>query len=155
MTALRIAPLSEHRETLPVLERWFEAEWPDYYGPGGRGDAAQDLAACCSRERLPVGLVAFWDGELCGIAALKAESIATHRHLCPWAAAGLVAQRFRRRGIGASLVGAVEDVARALGYSTIYCATSTAARLLQRNGWELMERVAYEGEDLSICRKAL
>ncbi|MGQ0836082.1 MAG: GNAT family N-acetyltransferase [Gammaproteobacteria bacterium] len=79
----------------------------------------------------------------------------THTHLCPWAAAGLVAPRFRRRGIGASLLSALEDVARHLGYSTIYCGTSTAIGLLTRNRWEFMERVRNNGEDVSIYQKAL
>ncbi|MGH9794559.1 MAG: GNAT family N-acetyltransferase [Candidatus Acidiferrales bacterium] len=152
---MRIAYLADHPEAVPVLKEWFETEWADYYGPTGPGDAEQDLIAYSSREKLPVGLVAFCEGRLCGIAALKPDSIGTHTHLRPWAAAGLVTPRFRRRGIGASLVSALEDAARDLGYSTIYCGTSTAIGLLKRNGWELMERVRYNGENVSIYQKAL
>jgi GNAT superfamily N-acetyltransferase len=152
---LRISYLADHPEAVPVLKEWFETEWPDYYGPTGPGDAERDLIAYSSRENLPVGLVAFCEGRLCGIAALKPHSISTFAHLCPWAAAGLVAPSFRRRGIGACLVSALEDVARHLGYSTIYCGTSTAIGLLTRNGWDFMERVSYNGEDLSIYQKAL
>ncbi|MGH8607612.1 MAG: GNAT family N-acetyltransferase [Gammaproteobacteria bacterium] len=47
-------------------------------------------------------------GRVCGIAALKAESIASHRHLSPWAAAGLVKPSERGRGIGAQLLAALE-----------------------------------------------
>jgi GNAT superfamily N-acetyltransferase len=151
---VRISYLADHPEARPVLKRWFETEWADYYGPTGPGDAEQDLVAYSSREKLPVGLVAFYGAQLCGIAVLKPDSISTHKHLSPWAAAGLVVPRFRRRGIGASLVSALEDVARGLGYPSMYCGTSTAVGLLTRNGWQFMERVRYNDEDVSIFQKA-
>jgi hypothetical protein len=71
---LLINHLADHREAVPVLKEWLETEWADYYGPTGPGDAAQDLIAYSSREKLPIGLVAFSEGRLCGIAALKPDS---------------------------------------------------------------------------------
>jgi hypothetical protein len=53
------------------------------------------------------------------------------------------------------MTSALEDVARGLGYSTIYCGTATADNLLERHGWRLIERVKHNGEDLSIYQKAL
>jgi GNAT superfamily N-acetyltransferase len=138
-----------------VLQRWFEEEWPAWYGPGGPGNAAHDLLAYSSRDRLPVGLVAFLGDELCGIAVLKAESITSHSHLRPWVAAGLVAPPFRNRGIGSALLAALEQVARDLGYSRIYCGTTAAAGLLRRAAWRFMERTVQDGEDVLIYEKAL
>lgn len=154
-TRLRIAHLADHPEAIPVMRRWFDVEWAAYYGPGGPGDAEQDLRAYASRGKLPVGLIAWYDDALCGIAALKAHSLSTHTHLSPWAAAGFVLPPFRGRGIGSSLVGALTEVARGFGYSTMYCATSTAMGVLERDGWQLMERVRYDGEAVSIYQKAL
>jgi GNAT superfamily N-acetyltransferase len=154
-TRLRIANLADHPEVIPVVRTWFEREWAAYYGPGGPGDAEQDLLAYSSRETLPVGLIAFYDDQLCGIAALKAHSLSTHPHLSPWAAAGLVLPQLRGRGIGASLLHALEEVARGFGYRTMYCGTATAIGLLERNGWQFRERVRYDGEDVSIYQKAL
>jgi GNAT superfamily N-acetyltransferase len=108
-----------------------------------------------NRGELPVGVVAFYENEVCGVAALRSESIATHTHLGPWAAAGLVSPLYRRRGIGTALVRALEEVARSRGYSRIYCGTSIANRLLERRSWQLIERVKYDGEDVSIYQKAL
>jgi len=59
--------------------------WPVWPGDGQR-----DLLAYANRGVLPLGVVALDEHELCGVAALRAESIATHAHLAPWAAAGLV-----------------------------------------------------------------
>jgi GNAT superfamily N-acetyltransferase len=151
----RIEFLADYPELIPMLKEWFETEWGSYYGPGGPGDAQRDLLAYANRGALPVGVVAFCADDLCGIAALKAESIASHRHLSPWAAVGLVSPSYRRRGIGSELVRALEDVARALGHTRIYCGTSSATRLLERRHWQFMERVRHDGEPVSIYQKAL
>jgi hypothetical protein len=58
---LHISHLADHPEAIPVIRRWFEVEWPAYYGPGGPGDAEQDLWAYSNRGQLPVGLIAFYD----------------------------------------------------------------------------------------------
>ena len=115
---LRIGYLADHPEALPTLERLFESEWAAYYGADGPGNAQQDLAAYSNRGELPLGLVAFMGSEPCGVAALKADSISSHKHLTPWVGGGMVAPQFRRQGIGARLVSALEEVARNLGFTT-------------------------------------
>ncbi len=153
---ITLAPLAEHRDRLPLLQRWFETEWPSWYGPGGRGDARGDLEAFASDgDGLPAGVIALDDGEPCGVAALKAESIASLRDLRPWAAAGLVPPTLRGRGIGAQLLGALEARALELGFDRIYCGTSTAGSLLLRCGWRLVESIEHEGEPLGIYDKPL
>ncbi len=119
------------------------------------GSAEQDLRAFANRGSLPIGVVALRQGTACGVAALKSESIASHRQLLPWAAAGLVAPSERGKGIGSLLLGALEREARELGYPFIYCGTSTAESLLERRQWQLMERIVHEGQGLGIYRKAL
>jgi GNAT superfamily N-acetyltransferase len=154
-TRLCISHLADHPEAIPVIRKWFEEEWVAYYGPGGPGDAERDLLAYSCRGQLPVGLIAFYEEQLCGIAALTAHSIRTHPHLGPWAAAGFVLPPFRGRGVGSGLLHALEEVARGLGYSTMYCGTATAMGLLERHGWQWIERVRYDGEQVSIYHKAL
>lgn len=148
---LTIAPLASHRSLVPLLTRWFIEEWPEWYGVGGRGNAAQDLAAYATSESsLPVGLVAFDDDTPIGVAALKSESLPTHRHLTPWAAAGLVLPSHRGRGVGALLLEALVRRARCLGFERIYCASATAVTLLRRTGWSELEVVRHDGESLVI-----
>lgn len=152
---IRIARLAAHPEALPLLAAWFKAEWPAWYGPGGPGNAEHDLADFANGTGLPLGVVAFRGDVLCGVAALKASSIASHAHLSPWAAAGLVEPSLRQQGIGAVLLAALEVEAAALGHPFIYCGTSTAASLLERSGWSLLETVLHDGQTLGIHRKAL
>jgi GNAT superfamily N-acetyltransferase len=152
---VHIGYLVDHPEALPTLEKLFQSEWVAYYGPAGPGNAQQDLVAYSNRGQLPVGVVAFLGSMPCGVAALKADSISTHKHLTPWIGGGMVVPQFRRHGIGARLVSVLEDVARNLGFTTVYSGTSTANSLLIREGWQLLEVVQYDGNAVSIYEKAL
>jgi hypothetical protein len=42
-----------------------------------------------------------------------------------------------------------------MGFNRIYCGTSTSENLLQRCGWQLLERLIHDGENLGIYEKAL
>jgi GNAT superfamily N-acetyltransferase len=154
-TKVRIEYLSDHPAVLPTLKQWFETEWPSYYGPGGRGNAERDLKTYANGNTLPVGVVAFLNNEIAGVAALKSESIGTHSHLTPWAAAAMVRRDHRGRGIGTELIRALEQEAKRRGYEQIYCGTSTAMHVLESLGWRLMEQVVYDGDNVSIYAKAL
>ena len=151
---LTISPLVMHRKLVPLLASWFIEEWPEWYGHGGRGNALADLTAfATSQSTLPVGFIAFDENSPVGVAALKPESLPTHRHLCPWAAAGLVLPSHRGRGIGAELLGVLVQHAGTLGYQRVYCGTATATSLLRRSGWSELEVIQHEGESMVIFSK--
>ena len=153
--ALTVEPLARHRRLLPLIEGWFLGEWPAWYGPTGPGNAAQDLEAFAASEAvLPVGFVAFSHGIPIGVGALKAESIPTHTHLAPWAAAGFVVPAYRGQGMGAAILAALVTHARSLGFDRVYCGTSTAGSLLQRCGWSSLEVIQHAGKPLTLFRSA-
>jgi GNAT superfamily N-acetyltransferase len=154
-SSVTVSRLIAHPEVLPLVSAWFKHEWPDWYGPGGPGDVEGDVRSFANEGGLPLGVIAFSDGAPCGAAALKAESIPTHTHLAPWAAAGFVVPRLRGQGIGARLLSALEMEAKNLGYSSIYCGTATANALLRRAQWRVIDRVQLRGEDVSVYEKAL
>ena len=147
-----VIPLRQCPEFCAFFVQKFESEWPEWYGPGGQGDALDDLKAFANPEgKLPVGVVAIDDaGSPIGVAALKEASIASHRHLAPWATAGYVLPSCRRRGVGANLLFALLAEARRLGFHTVYCATASAASLLEREGWNQIDAVMHDGETLTI-----
>ncbi|KQY90538.1 GNAT family N-acetyltransferase [Pelomonas sp. Root1444] len=151
---LTIAPLAQRGGLAPLVAQWFIEEWPEWYGAGGRGNAAQDAAAFAASEgRLPVGLVALVGDTLVGVCALKAESLPTHRYLTPWAAAGFVIPSHRGKGVGARMLEALVRHAHHLGYKRIYCGTATAVNLLRRSGWSQLEVVEHEGQSLVVFAK--
>ncbi|MFQ5955865.1 MAG: GNAT family N-acetyltransferase [Kiloniellales bacterium] len=133
----RIVHLTEAAEVTPTLVRWFIDAWTPWYGPDGEGDAEQDLAACHSRDSLPICLVALGpDGEPLGTAALKSESAGSELGVGPWLAALLVGPVHRGRGVGTALIAAIEAEARRLGFPAIYVSTNVAEGLFRRRGWQ-------------------
>lgn len=149
-STLRFLPLAGHDEYLPELQRWFEQEWAGYYGPGGPGDAAADLQAYSRHDGLPLALIALRGERLCGIAALKHDSIQGYEHCQPWAGAALVAADLRRQGIGAALLRQLVLRAQWQGFAELYCATATAQSLLLRLGWTRLPDTVHHGVELAV-----
>jgi len=153
--SVRVAPLREHREFCPLVVQWFRGEWPEWYGPGGSGSAEADVNAFAASDiNLPVGLLAFDREVPVGVGALKTESIPSHKHLTPWAAAGFVLPKRRGQGIGAALLQGLVTQGRKLGFPHVYCGTSTSKSLLVRSGWEQLEVIVHSGKPLAIFRSA-
>ena len=137
MSGLKIVPLVDMPKVIPALARTFLWEWEPYYGENGPGDATADLAECCNREKIPLGLVAVDNnGQPLGTIALKNKSLESHHHLGPWLAAFVVVPEMRGQGIGSALVTALEKHARRLGFNEMYTGTDQAINLLKRLGWE-------------------
>ena len=132
-----IRHLPDRPEAAAILERWFIEAWGPWYGPGGAGDVKADLAACRSRDAIPICLLALdGGGELLATAALKAESVGGEPGMGPWLAAVLVAKAHQGKGIGTALVKAIEEEATRLGYGQIYSSTDSAMGILERCGWQ-------------------
>jgi GNAT superfamily N-acetyltransferase len=152
---LSVEPLARHTELVPLLAEWFVSEWAGWYGVGGQGNASEDLHRFSASEiTLPVGFVVFINGEPAGAGALKAESIPSHKHLSPWAAAGYVVPSERGQGVGATLLRTMVAHARTLGHQYVYCGTSTAESLLERSGWSPVEVFEHAGKPLTVFRSA-
>jgi GNAT superfamily N-acetyltransferase len=152
---LKIAFLADHEDTVPVLARWFRAQWPDYFAGRPLAEIEQDFHAEANRNSLPTRLLAFVDDQLAGTIVLRARAFGDLPAYSPGLGGLYVAEPYRRRGVGAELIRAGMDLSRAQGYETVYAATSVAYGLFQRLGWELVETIA-EGQDrLGIYRCVL
>jgi GNAT superfamily N-acetyltransferase len=135
---LRIIHLFERPEAASTLQQWFINEWAPWYGPKGPGDAESDLAACRSRDKLPICLIALSrDSDLVGTAALRTESVGSEHGIGPWLAAVLVGKGYERRGIATALVEAIEQEAFRLGFRSIYTSTESAKSIMERRGWQV------------------
>jgi len=153
--SVHIEHLADHPETIPTLVTWLEGEWPSWYGPEARVNARVDLVSYSDRSTLPVGLVAFLNGELCGFAALKTDAITGCENLGPWAGVAFVLPGLRGKGIGSKLVQALEEEARVLGYKSIYAGTSGAMNLLRRCGWRERGKFPHKGEEVYVYETGL
>lgn len=69
-----ISALRLYADLVPLLSSWFVEEWPEWYGPGGRGNAVEDLTDFARSESgLPVGFVALEKSVPVGVMALVDE----------------------------------------------------------------------------------
>lgn len=73
--------------------------------------------------------------------AVSSPALAAHR-LCRLSEAP--------QGLGAQLLRGLVDLARALGYPALYCATATARSLLEREGWQLLEETVQDERRIFI-----
>lgn len=146
---LVIAPLAEHAGHLPLLAEWNHRVWGPVVGRSYDGYVAR-LNAYLSRGPLPIALIALWDGTPAGTACINLDDMSTHPHLRPWLANLYVDPPFRRRGVGAALVRAAEDAARAAGHARLYLYTPDQERLYAGLGWHTLERCVYDGEAVAV-----
>lgn len=151
-----IGYLADHPDALPILAEAFRAESPEYFRDRSVADLVdQLLRPTLQRDALPLALIAHVDGTVAGTAALRAESITTHRHLTPWLAALHVLPAFRGRGLGENLIRAIEGEATRLGLASLYAGSGRAALLFERLGWQVLEWITYHGAPLAILRREL
>jgi N-acetylglutamate synthase-like GNAT family acetyltransferase len=156
---LNIELLADHPEAVPPLKDLFESEWEPYYGSSGPGNAEDDLRKSANRSQLPIALVAIDDGEICGTAALKAESVAIYQDCSPWLAALVVAPAYRNRGIGERLIIEIELLAKELGYSELYVGSGEKSGMsettLKKRGWKFFDKSDYFVSEVRVYVKRL
>lgn len=159
MDKVTIELLADHPEALPILKKLFESEWEPYYGATGPGDAETDIKNSSNRTKLPIAVVAIVDGNVCGTAALKMESVTAYPDFFPWLAALLVAPEYRRRGIGEQLIAEIENLAKLLGYKEIYVGTGEKSGMsevtLDERNWKFIDKSDYYVSEASVYKKKL
>lgn len=151
-----IADLGEWPDCIPTLARWHF----DYWGPltgSATLDGYLDLLTGAAQSRtVPSVLIAVDGDHLLGSTSLVGCDLPERPALTPWLAQLFVEPTQRRHGVGAALVGAVLDRARACGYERAYLFTSgTLPQYYARLGWRTLERLPYLGKERTVMEYAL
>jgi len=152
--SVRIGLLADHPEHLDPLVAAYEREWREWYSV--HGDAMADLRERSRRDGLPIGFVALEQDSVVGAVAIAKQSVRSHRHLSPWIVGFWVERSRRNRGIGAQLLSAACDHARAQGIAMLYAATAHASNLFVREGWSMIDKGSTDrGDGVDIFAKTL
>ncbi len=150
-----IAYLADHKEVIPTLAQWFYQEWA-YLHPGRTLEDVERLfGERTNTTKIPVTLVAFEDGELLGTVCLKVHDMDTRLDLAPWLAGLYVAAAWRRKGVGATLVSAIEKKAHELQVEKLYLCTPESEGFYSRLGWHVNERTEYHSHPITIMEKQI
>ncbi len=150
--------LGDHQEVIPVLAAWIYNEWSYLYPGATLLDFEGFLRERINKKSLPLTLVAIEAGEPIGTASLKAFDMETRSDLTPWLTSLHVAKPWRRRGIGSSLVKAIEQKAVELEIRKLFLFTTDAALdalFYSRLGWIEKEKIIYHSYPVIIMEKDL
>jgi GNAT superfamily N-acetyltransferase len=154
---LRIRRLEPDTPEAELAARWrYEAFFADGSDTFETSRAAL-LTFLRQQDGYEIGLLAECDGQPAGLCLFVRDEAEPNPRpdLTPWLAALYVAPAFRARGMGAALVRAIEDHARAVGTTTLYLYTSEAERFYARIGWRVRDRFTQNGEALALMAREL
>jgi GNAT superfamily N-acetyltransferase len=135
--------LSNHPGMIPELAEAFEREWPDHYAAQPAGEAARNLAT-------DTWLVAIEEASPVGVIALRPRVLPEIEPLTPALGGLLTNPAHRRRGVGSALIEAATALARSQGHKRLYTSTETAAGLVERLGWRMIDKVEHDGKAIRI-----
>lgn len=138
---------------IDICARWRAAEFAVLEASFDEERAS--LNAFASDQTQQVVLMARCEGEPAGTCLLAPREIDPVHEVSPWLAGLFVAPAYRRRGVGAVLVRAIESEARQRGHTRLYLYTDTAEAYYQRLGWRTIDRANWKGFDTVLMARDL
>ncbi|HTV70295.1 MAG TPA: GNAT family N-acetyltransferase [Rhizobiaceae bacterium] len=116
---------------------------------------AEGLSHLIAGDGFEAAFVCEVDGHAVGSCLFVRHELDPVHELTPWLAGLVVAPAFRRRGIGAQLVEAVEKHARRVGCSELYLYTDEVEPFYAKLGWETADRFTTNGEPSVLMTRTL
>lgn len=142
---MRIEFLADHPQHALALARWHHREWGGLMPDWSREDAERELTGHATRRDIPTTLVLLDDGALVGSVSVLDVDASELREYSPWLASLFVAPPARGRGLGAQLVAAAVDLARAIGVPRLYLFTPGHEAFYARLGWTTLDTTRRVG----------
>lgn len=134
-----VVDLRERPECAPIIA---DRVWRAWWEPNGYTLAFVEslVQQNLNDEPIPFALVALDGDTFLGTASVIASDLDARPQYTPWVAALWVDPKHRSSGVGAALVRAGAEKARALGFDPAYlCALPPKHRFYERLGWRLVE----------------
>lgn len=129
-------------ETFGVLDRSWQEE-------------LRSLERLVADDTEQVALVAKCGGMPAGTCLLVKSEIDPNHPVTPWLVGLFVTPGYRRNGVGAHLVRAIEHAARGRGHSRLFLYTVGAVEYYRRLGWQEIERTSWKGFDTAFMGRDL
>jgi GNAT superfamily N-acetyltransferase len=154
---LQLAMLADHPSAVPLVAKWLIDEW-GYERLGGSVEALSlEIVSKLDPRALPIHVLALLDGFPAGVAILKPHEMKDiFPQRTPWVGSLVVAPEHRNRGIGAALVGSIEELALRRGFTQLYLQTERkGGGLYTRLGWQTCDELQHHGRYAHVMSKAL
>ena len=153
---IQIDSITTFPQFIPELASWHDQEWrhlnPTEYTIDFR---MKEYEQCLSSTKIPMMLVAHENDRPLGSVRLINNDMDTHLEWFPWMASLFVHKDLRGKGIGTSLIKAIEQKARSFGYDKLYLFTEDQHALYKKLGWQILVNETYYGENISVMIRDL
>lgn len=141
MREITIAPLVVASAAHEAAAQWRYDAFLKSYRLSVAESAAQLTKLASAPEHGEAALIAHVDGKPAGVCLLVSRELEDLHDLTPWLASLYVAPEFRGLGIARRLITAIEEQARAAGFSTLYLYTDDAQPVYEKCGWTVREQL--------------
>jgi GNAT superfamily N-acetyltransferase len=140
---------------ISICAHWRTGEFAEVLGTSVAEEEVL-LRALTADKSQQVAIIAFCGGEPAGTCLLVTSEIDPLHDVSPWLAGLYVAPEYRGRGVGRTLVAAIEEQARARGIPRIYLYTDDNEVSYYRNlGWNAVDRVDWKGLPTNLMMREL
>jgi len=149
---LHIDFLCYHQQFIPQLAEFLWKEWARFYLPFNITNIEQvkaDLRKNCNIDRVPITLIATINSELVGTVSFGNDDLPATPYQ-PWLMSLFVLPQFRGQGIAKQLIQRVIQLAKQLGYSTVYLWTEDKQEMYSRLGWKFFQETVYAWAKITI-----
>jgi N-acetylglutamate synthase-like GNAT family acetyltransferase len=147
--------LANHKDVIPTLAQWSHHQWGYLYPERTLADVQHSISERTNKNKIPLALIALEGSEPLGTVCLKIHDMDTRRDLTPWLAGLYVEASRRGEGIGRRLVAAIEEKAKEMGIKKLFLFTPESEGFYLKLGWDVLERVEYQGHPATIMSKEL
>jgi GNAT superfamily N-acetyltransferase len=147
---ITIEYINDHPEAIKTIAKWHYDQWHNILPNFTLDKYAEYLPSHYQRGGIPTLFVAIDDGKVIGTAALDDDDMDTHPGLTPWIASLYVDAKYRKKGVGETLIRRVIEEARSAEVKKLYLFTPDREYYLARFGWRTLFKENYYGEMESV-----
>ena len=156
---LRIEPLADHVDKIPILADWLYREWGYLEPQSSKEWVASRLAERLQRSTVPICFVALnirdETPRLVGTISVKFREMELYPQLHYWVGSLLVEDSQRGQGIGSELVRHVVAWGREQRIETMHLYTKGQEGFYAALGWQTIATPVYRGEATTVMRISL
>lgn len=149
---MQIELLADYSEHIPELAKLWYEELSRHWNPQATIEkATQLLINHINKEQLPLAFVAFCDNQPIGMACLR-DTDGIRPSDTPWLGSLVVHPNYRGSKVGETLINKVKNVAKSLGYPTLYLLAFdlTLPNWYTRLGWKFTGHDKLLGHPVTV-----
>lgn len=147
--------LANHKQHIPTLARWFQAQWGHLKPVSTLEQRITRLHQKATTVRLPLALIAVEGYQPVGSVSFVECDMNTRPKYRPWLSSLFVDVKHRQQGVGSLLIDRVVQEAAARGFERLYLWTPDQEAFYATRGWRVIERTPYRGEQAIVMVRRL